>query len=187
MKRGLRIAALLVGVQVLFVGLYFAVEERRTAGNGAKAMTLGPSSGATVLLRRVAPELSYRTRADDSEHRLSALRGRPLVLHFWATWCPPCREELPGLLAFGEREDAEVLAVSLDPEWGAVMEFFEREPPRSVVLADADAVRGAFEVAVLPVTYVVDVSGNLRLRLSGSRDWSAVAVRQSVLDVLRER
>ena len=176
--------AMLLGVQVLFVGIYVAVEYRRDDGEGATALGL---SAATVSLRQAAPELIYRTRVDDSEHRLSALRGRPLVLHFWATWCPPCREELPGLLAFGEQANIEVLAVSLDPNWDSVRRFFNREPPRTVVLADGDVVGKAFEVGVLPVTYVVDASGDLRLRLAGPRDWSKASAQEGVLDVLGQR
>ena len=108
-------------------------------------------------------------------------------LHFWATWCPPCREELPGLLAFGQRAKVNVLAVSLDPDWKAVRRFFDREPPDTVVLADAEVLSGAFEVTELPVTYVVDSTGFLRLRLSGARNWSTKTVRQSVIDVLGEQ
>jgi len=178
MNRGIRVAAALLGVQVLFFGIYSAVQHRRGHGCGAAApLTLG----------QAAPELIYRTRDPSSQNRLSGLRGRAFVLHFWATWCPPCREELPGLLAFAEQRGIEVLAVSLDPDWESVGEFFGREPPRTVVLADADAVGSAFDVAVLPVTYVVDAAGDLRLRLSGSRDWSTSTARQGVLDALSER
>ena len=60
MKRGPRVAALLLGVQVLFVAIYVAVEYRRDAGAGAKATAPG-LSGATVPLRKAAPELIYLT------------------------------------------------------------------------------------------------------------------------------
>ena len=104
------------------------------------------------------------------------------MLHFWATWCAPCREELPGLLALADDSTARILAVSVDREWSSVRRFFHDNPPPAVFLADGKVVEERFGVRHLPVTYILDDGGNLRLRLDGPRQWS----RDALSSVLRD-
>ncbi len=152
MKRALTGLAAVLLAQGLMVALWYAVE-----GAGAPEAP--------------APELELR-RADGSPLRLSETRGRPMLVHFWATWCPPCREEMPALLAYAARTGTGMLAVSLDPEWAPVRGFFGSDPPASVVLAGAAEVEAAFAVRTLPVTLVLEADGRLRERVDGARDWA---------------
>jgi thiol-disulfide isomerase/thioredoxin len=141
-----------------------------------------PAPGESVGAERVsgpAPELAYRTQTG-LELRLSALRGRPVLVHFWATWCPPCRDELPGLLDFAASDEITVLAVSLDRDWDQVQRFLGGEAPPAVVLAAPGAEPERFGVTGFPETYLVDARGQLRLRFSGPRDWRSDAMRETV-------
>lgn len=168
MKRAVIIIGVLAAVQGVLVVGYLLLDRGK------------PASVEVERVRRQAPELVYRS-ADGMEHRLSTLEGQPVLLHFWATWCPPCREELPGLLEFAAAGEIPVLAVSLDPEWSEVRQFLGRAPPPAVVLALSEDASQDFGVASLPETYLIDAAGFVRLRFAGERDWTSSAVRAVVI------
>lgn len=106
---------------------------------------------------------------------LNELRG-PLLLHFWATWCVPCREELPALLSLAD--EVEVVAVSVDQNQSLVDAFFDGDVPSAVWRADQQRVAGALGVDALPVTFVVDADGRVTERVDGAQRWSADEARQ---------
>jgi thiol-disulfide isomerase/thioredoxin len=180
MKRGLVTIATLVGAQALILGIWYAVERGHSPNAELEAMAM-VAQQRTTEMDRPSPNLELR-RLDGSTLRLAETRGRPLVLHFWATWCLPCRDELPALLAYAAEGDMPVLAVSLDPDWGIVRRFLGSNPPPPVVLANGDDIKDAFGVRSLPVTFVVSAEGQLRLQLDGPRDWASPAIRDSVRD-----
>lgn len=103
-----------------------------------------------------------------------------MLLHFWATWCPPCVAELPGLLELGREGTVRVIAVSLDEDWTAVREFFAGEIPPEVVRASATTVAKTYGVSILPETYLIGADGMLRLRIAGERDWRSDAARAAI-------
>lgn len=183
MKRTLTTIAALLAAQALMLGAWYAVERSRDP-DAAPVSPPPVASQRTTRMDHPSPNLDLRRR-DGSTLRLSEVRGRPLVLHFWATWCPPCRDELPALLAYAAEGDMRVLAVSLDPDWGAVRRFLGSDPPPAVVLAEGDEVEAAFDVRSLPVTFVVDPAGRLRLRLDGPRDWASAPARDALLEAVR--
>ena len=161
MKTALRVFVVLLVAQILLLGVYLGIKKGRD-----------DPAVSVVHLSEPAPELELRS-ADGTITRLSELRGSTVVLHFWATWCPPCREELPSLLELASSGSAEVLAVSVDPEWDAVRTFVENGPIDSVYLAASEDVSSAFGVEELPQTFVVDSNGTLRLHFRGAQDWSS--------------
>lgn len=114
------------------------------------------------------------------EHEDGAVRGRrelgqgPLLVHFWATWCVPCRRELPALLAAAREAGVgdRVLAVSTDASWGPVRGFFDGAIPAPVVREPAGAAARALGVSSLPDTYLLDAQGRATRRIAGALDWS---------------
>lgn len=170
MKRTLQVVVLLLGLQILLIGSYLLVEKWQQEG----------ASVEVERLDRPSPDFVYRT-FHAGEHRLSEHRGTPVLAHFWATWCPPCREELPTLLDFAASSNVRVLAVSVDPEWNEVQEFLGDPPPPEVVRATS-SVTAEFGVVTLPETFLVDAAGTLRLRFAGARDWRSSALRKVVLE-----
>lgn len=165
MNKYVRATVALVAVQAVLLGGYLLVGERRGSAAGAQA----PEIIALPL-----PNLVVRY-ADGSSGNVADLRGQPILLHFWATWCPPCRDELPGLLALAEGENRRVLLVALDEDWGPVRRFLDATVPACVALADGNEVERLFGVHELPETFVVDRAGSMTLRFRGARDWTTAA------------
>ncbi|AUX26926.1 thiol:disulfide interchange protein tlpA [Sorangium cellulosum] len=176
-------AGVLVLVQALAVGLYWAVERRRDAERPGRPFAYERLDGT-----RPVPDAAFE-RPDGTSLHPGALRGRPVLLHFWATWCAPCRAELPRLLELGrELEEAgglQLVAVSVDESWEVVRAFFGGEVPPGVVRAGSPAVQRRFGVSTLPDTFLVEEDGTMALRFTGARDWRAPEARALLME--RER
>jgi thiol-disulfide isomerase/thioredoxin len=171
-SRGTRIAVAagaLVALQVALVVIYREVQRRRQV----------PASAVIAHVRAegAAPPLAVR-RPDGTTVALADLRGRPVLVHFWATWCPPCRDELPALLATGDALGGEValLAVATDEDWATVRHFLGGEIAPSIVLGPGS--HRAFAVDQLPATFVVTADGALTARIDGARAWTVDGVRR---------
>jgi thiol-disulfide isomerase/thioredoxin len=107
---------------------------------------------------------------------LGELKGKVLLVTFWATWCPPCRAEEPSLRRLTRRfspESFQLVTVSVDEDWDAVDRFFAgRKPPYAVALDRDSAVARSWGTSRFPESYVLDARGNLRLKFVGARDWT---------------
>ena len=117
-----------------------------------------------IRVGALAPDFSWIGPAGETL-RLSALRGRPVVLNFWATWCVPCRTEMPALDQMAaEQPDVAILAVDLQEDARTVREFVDRLGLRALVpLLDHDgAVVRGYGVVGLPTTFFVDRDGVIR-------------------------
>ena len=123
------------------------------------------------------------------EHSLEQYRGKVVVVNFWATWCPPCVEELPSLENAWHRyrqQGLVVLAVSGE-ESDVVSAFLERLPSDITfpVLIDGDMKSGnRWQIRGLPTTVVVDRSGVVHWRAEGQLDFSASEVDEMLLALL---
>jgi peroxiredoxin len=157
-----------------------------------------PSVGASAGAETAAPELGRPapdfTLPDLAGHsvQLGDFAGKKAVLvNFWATWCVPCREEMPTLekLAQQRRRDLEVLGVSLDTGKGAAVRAFVRELGLSFpILLDTEwAVARKYRVRALPISYVVDRTGVVRHREIGYRDWTDRETQFILDEALRPR
>lgn len=126
---------------------------------------------------------------DGAESTTDAWRGTPFVINIWATWCPPCREEMPSLERLGERLAADgirVFALSVDEDQHLVREFMIRygiDLPIGIAATPSEAM-SALGVAGIPLTLYVDASGRIVGRYIGERDWADEAVVQEVREKL---
>ena len=115
--------------------------------------------GATV--GRLAP--NFRLETPDGETVvLSDLRGTPILLNFWATWCGPCRFEMPEIQALHERlgDELVILAVDQDESSGQVVSFFdELGLTFDSVIDDGKKVGEKYRLFGLPSTYIIDAEG----------------------------
>lgn len=127
---------------------------------------------------------------DGATFSLAEELGHPIVLHFWATWCKPCRDELPALAAayraLADR-DVRFIAISIDrdvPEPSIRSLAQQYALPFTVALASTGDVTEDYWSWGIPVTYFIDRAGHLRERFRGSRDWRSVAARQLLVQFI---
>ena len=108
---------------------------------------------------------------------LSTYRGRPLVLNFWATWCLPCRVEIPQLAALypGLREDGvELLGVNVKEQWEVIAAFRkEHDMPFPVVRDDGPLVN-TLNIKIIPALVVLNEQGRVENIVYGFRPWVAL-------------
>jgi thiol-disulfide isomerase/thioredoxin len=131
------------------------------------------------------------THEDGSEMVLTDLQGRYVVLNFWATWCAPCRVEMPHLSALQSDlggDDFEVVTVAVGPNpLPAMQRFFDEIGVDNLPLHTDARQRFARSMGVLglPVTVIIDPDGMEIARMQGEADWSgdsAVAIINALLD-----
>jgi hypothetical protein len=164
MKRRATTVAALIALQLAMLGGWWLVQRHR-----AEPPPTTPTSTAFESDGRPAPALRFE-RADGSAGELPT-SGR-VVVHFWATWCPPCRDELPALLRRFEGGDEALIAVSVDSSWGDVRGFLAGPIPPTVARADAAAAH-RWGADALPATFVVE-DGQVVGAARGALDWTAV-------------
>jgi peroxiredoxin len=112
---------------------------------------------------------------DGNTHRLSDYRGKTVIINFWATWCPPCREEIPSMNRAYEvlaDENVEILAINMGEDEDTIFIFTADYPADFPLLLDQDgAVIAEWPVKGLPTTYVVAPDGSIAYRAIGGREW----------------
>lgn len=120
----------------------------------------------------------------------SALKGKVVVLHFWATWCPPCRQEFPDFARFaqeaGRKGDVAVVAVSLDPSADPVPAFVRKAGGSFPVYMDDGAFSTSAGVTVIPTTVVLDRQGRVAFRQEGAARWDDSGVPATVRKLAAE-
>ena len=142
-------------------------------------LTAPPLAAQRVRVGQPAPDFSLTTLSGESV-RLADLRGHPVVVNFWASWCPPCLTELPALVsAWNAQRSAglQVLAVNGDDERPAVIrDFTTRMALPFPVLLDARArVNDRYHVTGLPTTVFIDSAGIVRALNPGPIDAETLA------------
>jgi thiol-disulfide isomerase/thioredoxin len=107
-------------------------------------------------------------------------RGKVLLVNFWASWCPPCREEMPSMDALQKlmgMHQLIILAFSVDDSWKTVNRFMAQNGFTLPVYADFDRrVATLFGTSKFPETYVLDKKGIVRLKVVGAEDWMSPEV-----------
>jgi len=153
-------------------------------GGAAGLDVLPVADRAIVKLGEPAPNFQLR---DLNGHliMLSDLRGKVVLLNFWATWCGPCRVEMPAmeqLYRMFQRKDFEILAVSTDAQGAAITRPFQQENRLTFpILHDPDYRVGlTYGARSLPMTFLIDRLGVIRHQVFGARDWEAPEAQQLV-------
>lgn len=130
-------------------------------------LTLERQAQEPELVEKQAPDFAAAT-LDGQTVRLADFRGqKKLVVSFWASWCGPCRLEMPELLKFYQAHhtqgsDFELLAVSIDDDTKAAADFATSEKLNFPVLLDPrQKMAGAYGVAVIPTIFVIDKNGKI--------------------------
>jgi peroxiredoxin len=132
-------------------------EDGRRGAEGLKAGTPAPDFALTAL--------------DGRKVTLAEFKGKPVILNFWATWCGPCRREMPGLQAFYDKHRSDGWGfLTVSKESPETLEAFLRERPHSFpVLVDSGGTVGdLYKVRSIPKTFLIDAEGTIRKVISGA-------------------
>jgi thiol-disulfide isomerase/thioredoxin len=121
-------------------------------------------------------------------HRLADYRGKVVLVNFWATWCAPCREEMPSMerlrSALGGRPFA-VLAVNVGETERAAREFLEKMPLKFTILLDRSLQASrAWGARILPASYLVAPNGAIRYSYFGELDWAREDVVRTITQMM---
>ncbi|MDP2834082.1 MAG: TlpA disulfide reductase family protein [Pseudomonadota bacterium] len=135
-----------------------------------------------------APNFELRGLAGETRSKRD-YRGRVVLLNFWASWCPPCREEFPSLerlqQALGGR-DFTVLAIAVADSETAVGRFLEgRRPAFDVLLDDERKTAADYRSPGVPVTYLLDRQGRLLAGKTGPRQWDGPEMQALIRAAIR--
>ncbi len=135
---------------------------------------------------KAAPDFTIQDA--DRSVTLSQLRGKIVVLNFWATWCPPCVEEMPSLVQMQKQmlgKGVVVLAVSVDDDADDYHRFLKdhgidlltvRDPGNKSDLGVTAVVASRYGTFKFPETYIIDREGTIRRKFIGPIDWSQAEV-----------
>ena len=116
---------------------------------------------------------------------LAGPRKKPALLHLWASWCGPCRAELPELLAFGKNGTVDVIAVSVDDHWPDVVRYFKGKIPSEIVWDKNITLERALGVENIPTTFVLNTKGDVVDRFDGAQNWKNPQLARAVADDLK--
>jgi len=176
------IAALARRLYLVLVVASMCLGQTSTADEGLS--TLHPVAGSPP-----APQFSLQD-IDGETHRLSDYRGKVVIVNFWATWCPPCREEMPSMQRAWKRlqdDDVVILAIDVGEDEDTIFTFTADYPVDFPLLMDSDSrVTGEWPVRGLPTSFVIDPEGRIAYRAIGTRDWEHPALLE-VLTSLHQR
>jgi thiol-disulfide isomerase/thioredoxin len=153
----------------------------------AAALCAGTARAAYQVRPWAAERPAPRLELDDLSGKpwsLAALRGQVVVVNFWATWCEPCRAEMPSLELMAQRLEHDgvvVVAVNYQEPIPAIRRFLEAQPVTLPILLDRNgAAAAAWTPRVFPSTVLIGRSGQPRLTVLGEMDWTSAAARELV-------
>ncbi len=129
---------------------------------------------------------------DEEKHSFKDLRGKVVLLNFWATWCPPCRREMPSMERLYQKFNGEnftVIAINQMEDGDHVFAYTGQldVDPTFTILFDKDSkVSNNYQVSGLPTTYLIDKQGNIRYRAIGGREFDHPEVEKQILQLMQE-
>ena len=137
-------------------------------------------AGIPLLKQKVTPRdfslpLASSSPVMGRTQSLGDLRGKVVFLNFWATWCPPCRQEIPSMEALYSRyreKGLEILAVNSGESQQEVLAFLSNNKLGFTVVLDGDGkVSQAYGIQALPTSFLIDREGNIAAKVVGSLNW----------------
>ena len=208
------VGLVIAGAVIAVLGVNFvaavqpAVQRERNTLADEACISLKPTVRNTRLGKMpvIAPDI----QAQDSKGQLKALssyRGRVVLLNFWASWCPPCVEEMPSMDRLQRQftrpdgtSDLVVLAISSDESWKEIFEFFKDAGTKMEILWDpasgsdddkgekglAGALSKSYGTEKLPESFIIDRDGTIRYYVVNTRNWASPDAQRCIRKLIEE-
>jgi peroxiredoxin len=130
-----------------------------------------------IYERETSPDFTLKDLKGE-EVSLKRFRGKIVLLNFWATWCPPCRKEIPSMIKLYKRyndKGLEIIGVNLDRMNKSGVEKFSSEYNINfpILLDPTGKTATLYGITVLPATFILDQNGKIQERVAGGKDWSS--------------
>ncbi len=202
MKKPFALIPLLIVLGIGVLGVYWVqsgprkaevVDDVQSSSGFSKALAKGPMAG--VIVHRARKEITPFSFSDSTGQQtaLSKWKGRVVVLNLWATWCAPCRKEMPDLAklqtALGG-PDFEVVALSVDRKGLEASQAFLKEIGVTNLAAYSEPEAkslAALQALGLPATVLIDRQGKEAARLLGPADWASPEAQEMVKALIAEK
>lgn len=138
-----------------------------------------------------APKIDVRDVRTDTAIDLAQLRGKVVFINFWATWCPPCREEMPSIEALHlellKNEAFRMITIIYKDEDNAAADYMRANGYTFPLFSDSNGISAKrYGVTGVPETYLIDKKGVLRKRVIGPADWNSSEVKAYINSLLSE-
>lgn len=139
-----------------------------------------------------APDFNLQDM-DENTFSLKNFHGKVLLINFWATWCPPCRREMPSMeRLYQKMKDTDFIVIAINqfesPDHVfAYMGDLGTDPSFPILFDRESQISEAYKVAGLPTTYLVDKAGKVRYRAIGGREFDHPEVEKIIRDLLAEK
>lgn len=154
---------------ILVIGAYLATRHRSRPAELTR--------GGTAAIHSVAPELSFTDLAG-KKLELSSYRGKVVILNFWATWCEPCRAEIPRFVDLQNKyrdRGLQIIGISLDDDPKPVRSFYQQfKMNYPVAVGDANVAERYGGILGLPVNFVINREGRIHAKHMGDVDISLI-------------
>lgn len=140
-----------------------------------------PKMSSVAKEKSPAPDVSVVSLANGSTLKLSDLRGKVVLLNFWATWCPPCREEIPSMMKLNSvmaGKPFQMVAISIDEGGKPAIESFFKVSGFSLpaYLDESGASAKSYGITGVPESFIIDKTGVLVKKIIGGASWDAPEV-----------
>ncbi len=139
-------------------------------------------------LKQIAPDFSLYG-LNGEKVSLKDYRGKVVILHFWATWCKPCKEEMPTIEKMHREfkdKNLVILTVSIDKSGTDIVRSYVKEFTFSSLLASSGRIDDNYWNWGIPVSYIVDRNGWIIGRAMGPRNWDSDALKNMIKEILRD-
>lgn len=184
-KRGLPVNLIVIAVIALFVGVGLAVLVLGSNNASQTGVIAIPTSSRTLIREGMpAPQFALNT-LEGQPMNLADLKGKAVLVNFWASWCPPCLEETPALIEAynelkAENPNIEFVGIGTNDDKANLVKFAENNKVPYVMVDDADGkVSDAYAVRGMPTTFFIDANGIVR------NVWNGEIKKDKVLELMR--
>lgn len=169
MKNSILIAIIVGMLGWAVYDLVFSVDNNVDVGEEAnESIDVGLEKG------QIAPDFQLTT-LEGQTVKLSDFRGQQVMINFWATWCPPCRAEMPDMQKFYENNDVQILAVNLlqsESSLDKVQKFIDEfELTFTIPLDEESVVSNEYEIIAYPASFMIDSNGRIQFIALGAMNY----------------